>query len=69
MPSILSYPIVVTRVMTANMATFNEKILDDNLPSIFELIAEENMSQALRPAIKYVIKVMHCNARIIFEYH
>lgn len=39
------------------MAAFNEQIFSEELPSIFELLAQENMSQALLPAIQYVSKV------------
>lgn len=36
---------------------FNEQILSERLPNIFELLAQESMSDALRPAIQYVTKV------------
>lgn len=36
---------------------FNEQLLRGNLPSIFELFAQEAMATALQPAIEYVIKV------------
>ena len=36
---------------------FNEQLLRSNLPSIFELFAQEAMATALQPAIEYVIKV------------
>ncbi|XP_019854657.1 PREDICTED: peroxisome assembly protein 12-like [Amphimedon queenslandica] len=40
------------------MAAFNEQLLHDKIPTIFELIAEDSMSQALRPAIRHVTKIV-----------
>lgn len=37
---------------------FNEGILTDQRPNFFELLAEESMREALRPALEYVCKIL-----------
>lgn len=36
---------------------FNEQILEGFRPNIFELMAQETMSGALRPAVDYLLRV------------
>ena len=36
---------------------FNEQILEGLRPNVFELLAQESMGQALRPALDYFIRV------------
>lgn len=38
---------------------FNEAILADQRPNFFELLAEEQLREALRPALLYLVKVTH----------
>ena len=38
---------------------FNEAILTDERPNVFELLAEEQLREALRPALLYLTKVTH----------
>ena len=37
--------------------TFNDDLFSQVHPSIFELIAQENMEDSLKPAMKYTTKV------------
>jgi hypothetical protein len=37
--------------------SFNERLLSNKLPTVFELFAKESMESALRPAIEFIIKV------------
>ena len=39
------------------MASFNEQILQNQRPNFFELLAQESMHEALRPAFQYICKV------------
>ena len=36
---------------------FNQQILEGLRPNIFELLAQESMNEALRPAVDYFIRV------------
>jgi hypothetical protein len=47
--------------------SFNEQILSERLPFIFELLAQEVMSEALPPAIRYILQVIIDN--FPFAYH
>ena len=38
---------------------FNEAILAEETPNFFELVAEEQLREALRPALLYLTKVMY----------
>lgn len=42
---------------------FNELILSDLRPNFFELVAQEAMHEALRPAFEYVCKVSYTTKR------
>ena len=48
--------------MTESVMAFNEGILADLRPNFFELLAEEEMHESLRPAVEYVCKV-HTHTR------
>ena len=39
------------------MSSFNEQILQSQRPNFFELVAQEAMHEALRPAFQYICKV------------
>ena len=49
----------LTEIMdsSAGMSSFNEQILQSQRPNFFELLAQEAMHEALRPAFQYVCKV------------
>jgi len=48
------------------MVAFNEQILASQRPNFFELLAQEAMREALRPAFEYVCKVLvHSNPEIL----
>lgn len=42
---------------TMDTASFNEQILQSQRPNFFELLAQEAMHEALRPAFQYICKV------------
>ena len=44
--------------MAGKDGAFNERILEGLRPNFFELLSQEAMHEALRPAILYVIKVV-----------
>ena len=39
------------------MSSFNEQILQSQRPNFFDLLAQESMHEALRPAFQYICKV------------
>ena len=43
--------------MAASDGSFNERILQAQRPSFFELLSQEAMHDALRPAFQYLSKV------------
>ena len=48
---------------------FNEQILEGLRPNFFELVVQETMHQALRPAVEYLCKVcVHVCVCVCFKY-
>ena len=45
---------------SAGSVGFNEQILQSQRPNLFELLAQEAMHEALRPAFQYICKVSVC---------
>ena len=55
-------PPVQDDAMAGSSAAFNERILASMRPNFFELLAQEAMHEALRPAVEYVCKVSFVGA-------
>ncbi len=54
--------------MAGQDGAFNERILEGLRPNFFELLSQEAMHEALRPAIRYIIKVPPSTKQIYFQH-
>ena len=43
---------------SGDVSSFNERILEGLVPNFFELLSQEAMHDALRPAVQYLLKVL-----------